>query len=421
MLLLPALIFLVPAWPVYGQVSAPPPVGGPAPAPATTNSTPAPTYTAPAKGSPTRGDYGSYAGTGNGRAIGAALTAIGRNPGPDWRTILDAVDRVPDSEKGSALDRMGPGESDAFTGAGLANGRRYIESTRSRLDEESGQRKRNAPQSHGKWLTWADGSDGYFKIPEGPYNFDVVGVSCGIDHDFGDSFIAGIGVGMSRTDFSWPDSGSEAKSDAAYAGTYANWRLGSAQIEAGANYGNSQTDAKRHIQFGDIYRVASSGFDGHPYAAFVDGSYEWLGEPWRFAPMISLSYVGIQEDGYTENGAGSLDLTVDDRRSDSIQAGGGVRMSRTIETRFVRLVPSLKAQWGRELKTSGRDTGARFADVSESTFTMNGPESPADNSELGACLSAYFFGFTAYVRYDHMFGDWDSNGYAVSAGARSRF
>jgi outer membrane autotransporter protein len=422
-LLATAAILFAPVLTARGQFAAPPPVGGPGP------STPAPavtTVTAPAPPPeepytpPTRPDYSAYPGADQ-PGLGNRLNEIGRNASGDWLTILDALDRVPGNEKGGTLDRIGPGESDAFTGAGLANGRRHIESIRSHLDEESGQRKATGSQQGGKWLAWAEGSDGHFEIPEGPYNFDVAGVSAGVDHDIGNSFVVGVGIGMSRTDFDWQDSASEAKSDAFYAGTYANWQVGSGRIEAGANYGDSHTDAKRRIQFGDIERIASSGFNGHPYAAFVDGSYEWKGDPWRIAPMISMSYVGQQEDGYTETGAGSLNLAVDDRRNDSAQAGGGVRVSRVFQLRYVKLIPTLKAQFGRELNTGSRDTNARFADTSESTFTMNGPESPADNTELGACLSAYSMGFTGYIRYDHTFGDWQNNGYAISAGVRSRF
>jgi uncharacterized protein YhjY with autotransporter beta-barrel domain len=406
----------------YAQAG--PPVGGPGPAPVSTAPSTSSTGTATTGTSyytpPPHRDYASYADTAGGSGIGGRLTEIAGNAGSgsDWRTILNTLDGIPADEVGETLDRLGPGESDGFTGSGLIAGRGRLEQIRSHLDE----RARNIRTRHGgKWMGWAEGSDGHYDIPDGDCKFDVAGVSCGVERDIGDSLLVGITVGMSHTRLGWENSGSEGTSDAGYVGSYGTWQFGSARIEAGADYGNSQNDTQRHIRLGDVVRIAESGFDGHPYAAFVGGSYDWRGDPWRISPMLSVSYVGLREDGYTETGAGSLDLTVGDRRNASAQAGCGLRVSREIHAGWLKLVPAVKAQWGRELKTGARDTNARFADVSESTFTMNGPESPADNSEIGASIDAYFMGATAYVRYDHTFGDWNSYGYTTSAGLRLKF
>ncbi len=395
-------------------VRRPPPPGTTTPPSVTTP--PPESYTPP----PHR-DYASYGDTAAGEAIGAKLSTLAggaEGSSAEWAPIFKALDTIPGNEVGGTLDRLGPGESDSFTDAGLIAGRGQLGETESHLDEITGD---GASPQTGKWLGWVEGSDGHFHIPDGPCKFDVEGFSCGVERDIGDSVLIGVTAGTSHTRLSWDDSGSEGVADANYVGSYGMWRLGRIRLAAGADYGNSRSDVERHIQIGDLAHIADSGFDGHPYAAFVGGSYDWRGESWQISPMLTMSYVGLQEDGYTESGAGPLDLAVDGRRNTSAQAGGGLRISREIHTGWLKLVPAVKAQWGRELKTGGHDTNASLADSSASTFPVNGPESPADDTEIGASLDAKFLGITAYVRYDHMFGNWNSYGYTTSAGVRSAF
>jgi hypothetical protein len=56
-------------------------------------------------------------------------------------------------------------------------------------------------------------------------------------------------------------------------------------------------------------------------------AYEGRSGSFFFRPSVSLDYVSLDEDGYTEEGGGeALDLTVEERKSDELAANGGLTL-----------------------------------------------------------------------------------------------
>jgi len=74
-----------------------------------------------------------------------------------------------------------------------------------------------------------------------------------------------------------------------------------------------------------VKKTSESEWDG-TLVTFASGvSYEARSGSFFFRPAVSLDYVQLKEDGYTDTGGGkALDLIVEDRKSDELAANGGL-------------------------------------------------------------------------------------------------
>jgi hypothetical protein len=73
-----------------------------------------------------------------------------------------------------------------------------------------------------------------------------------------------------------------------------------------------------------IQRDITSSWNGTVMSATGGLAYEGRAGSLFFRPAVSLDYLKLDEDGYTDTGGEGLDLTVEDRKSDEFAANGGL-------------------------------------------------------------------------------------------------
>ena len=105
-----------------------------------------------------------------------------------------------------------------------------------------------------------------------------------------------------------------------------------------------------------------------------------------FTPLASVQFTRLDIDGYTETGAGGINLAVDDDEINFLQTGLGGRI--TFPTRTAggtRVIPEIRALWlfdilGEEQSSVARFTGGGTA------FTSNGPDPAQHGAQTGVGL-----------------------------------
>lgn len=89
-----------------------------------------------------------------------------------------------------------------------------------------------------------------------------------------------------------------------------------------AEVGTNQVDAGRTINFGGLDRRANSSFHGvNTHLGLSLGRVMEVNETTNFVPSLRLDYTMIKNNGYTETGAGALNLNVADQRTQSMVLG----------------------------------------------------------------------------------------------------
>jgi outer membrane autotransporter protein len=85
-------------------------------------------------------------------------------------------------------------------------------------------------------------------------------------------------------------------------------------------------DSERNIRFGSINRTAKGDFDGDGFIASAKAAYDYPVQGFDLIPEVGITYSKIWQDGFTEKGADSLNLRVNDADAHSLVTSLGVRV-----------------------------------------------------------------------------------------------
>ena len=88
-------------------------------------------------------------------------------------------------------------------------------------------------------------------------------------------------------------------------------------------------------------------------------------------------------NGFTESGAGSLDLNVNSQSANSVQTGLGMRLSRPFQSGTTLILPQIYAFYQHEFANDSRGLDARLAQAGR-TFAFQTDSPSRDFAVLGA-------------------------------------
>ncbi len=150
------------------------------------------------------------------------------------------------------------------------------------------------------------------------YNADSYGLILGLDLAATPSDRIGVALGYANSDIDGSRGLHHADVDSYQLGLYGRHTLAAgAELSYQADYGRHTTDGKRQIRFMD--REAKSDYDStslHLGAALAKTLR--ISDATQITPSVRVDYTRIDDDGYTEKGAGALNLTVNDSRSEEL-------------------------------------------------------------------------------------------------------
>ena len=99
-----------------------------------------------------------------------------------------------------------------------------------------------------------------------------------------------------------------------------------------------------------------SDHDGDAYSAFAEGGYNVELNSWILQPFASLQYISLDEDGFTEKGAGSINQIIGDRDTDSLVSELGLRLARVFKKETGSVIPEISAAWNYDFDIDDRVT-----------------------------------------------------------------
>ncbi|MFC6280343.1 MULTISPECIES: autotransporter domain-containing protein [Polaromonas] len=205
------------------------------------------------------------------------------------------------------------------------------------------------------------------------------GLSVGFDQEVKDGLRLGAAAtaGTSRLSTDNNETGKSRNSAVALYGSYAKgpWNFsGSASVSWGKNH------MDRNVVVGEINRVASSDFDGNTLAAYGEATYSLPMNGWTLHPLAGLSLSRNKTDGFTETGAGALNLQVAGQTINSAKSMLGVKAS--VDAGSIRFEPRMI--WAHEFGDLNTPMTAQFQGAATaSPFTVSGAALKRDTWILG--------------------------------------
>lgn len=335
-------------------------------------------------------------------ASGAAttLTSISNSGATgDMATVLSALDNLSGPSQSKAIQSTTPevsggGVTSSFTAQGQTFGTvsARLGDVRAGLDNENmtGFATGNEAKGIGMWLRgFGSHTDQQKRQGVDGYRANTWGIATGADKQFfGDRLIVGLAYSYAGSDINSTGdrdgSGTDVKS---HQGTlYGSYDSDLWYVEGMANGAFNQYDSARAVSVGTINRTATGDYDGWQAGLKVAGGYKVSTGNILFTPILSLQYSHLALDGYTETGANSLNLTVDDQNFDLLRSGLGAKVAYSIRTGVGTVIPELRAAWLYDIVTDNQEVTSTYSGGGGS-FTTDGADPARHGASIGASIS----------------------------------
>ena len=257
-----------------------------------------------------------------------------------------------------------------------------------RPDEDTSSCQKNEP--HSGW--WAK-AFGYFgdQGAEGPfpgYDSRILGTMIAYDAPIlrdepdGLETRAGLGIGYARSTIDGKTFDTNTDFNTYRATAYIDHEHGPWFVQGDVSFGWNDYSGARNISFPGLSRTANAGYSGQDYTAFATTGYHFLAEGFTITPLASLQYTHLNLNGYTETGAGSIDLKVNSQNYDFLESGLGVKVARPIGSSDGTYVPEGHFKWLHEINNPTLANTAAFT-AGTPSFTTPGLKTADDTLNVG--------------------------------------
>jgi subtilase-type serine protease len=200
-------------------------------------------------------------------------------------------------------------------------------------------------------------------------------------------------------------------------------------FNAGGGMGDMNIESDRDIDFGSIFgsisRVAHAEYDGDVYYFYGKGGYSFdAGDGFKITPELGLNYAKVKQNGFTETGAGELNLIVQDQSVESIRGTAQIRFSKTFRSgNGGGWMPYARVGVAHEFEDDLRPIVSQFqgAPGGTGTFTVFGEVPRETTAIFGVGVTGRVSdSFTLYLDYSGEMGG-DFQEHVISGGARIHF
>jgi autotransporter-associated beta strand protein len=277
------------------------------------------------------------------------------------------------------------------------------------------------------WGAWGGGM-GAFGTVAGNSNasgltYNLGGFIGGLDRKFAPGFRAGIATGFNAASLysvGTPGTGTSNTLQFALYGAYGNGPL---SLDVLAGYGHSDNRMTRPIVIPGLpFRSAQGYATANTFFGQLEAGYKVDVAP-RFGgfvtPFARLQASTSTQNGFSETGAGSLNLTVATQTTQSLRTVFGAQFGAGIDAGWrEKLNVLFRLGWSHEYADLSRPVTAAFAGAPALSFTTQGATAPRDGVVLGlAANTAVGEATSLYFRYDGDLAGGNTN-HVLSAGLR---
>jgi uncharacterized protein with beta-barrel porin domain len=259
-------------------------------------------------------------------------------------------------------------------------------------------------QGEGNRNSWSGGYTGF--------DYFMRGATLGFDRALTDRLMAGVSVGYSRSDIDLNHDQGNGYIRSLYGSIYGSYFYKNLYMDGIFSYGRNWYDNHRLITIGTDQRKAYSKHDGGLFSAYLQGGYYFDIKKWLIGPFASLQYIYLDEEGFTEKGAGGVSLKIDSRQTNSLVSQLGVRLARVFKTKCGSLIPEVSAAWLHDFDIDDRVITSSFTGSPGASFSIKGQDVERNGATLGAGITfVHQSGFSTTLKYIGEFWEkYKSNG-----------
>jgi len=289
---------------------------------------------------------------------------------------------------------------------------------------------KNVTAPMGEYSKWNGFIDGGADLGSIDSNGDVSNASyttgrvrVGGDYAVSQNFRVGALFGYSHTNADLDNEGSKASVDSFTPGIFATYADNSGFFANGIFTGTvNDYSTSRNIIIPGVNRTASGSTSGLQFGADLDGGYEFHKGDWTFGPAAGLTYVNMGINSFSESGANSADLAINNQSSDSLRSRVGGAISYKAKIGSVNLTPHIDAFWQHEFLDKSDSITSTFVGLPGGSFSVNTTQGDKNNALVGFGLDADLNQhLTLFIDYQAEAGGESFFGQSVEGGAKCAF
>jgi autotransporter-associated beta strand protein len=257
-----------------------------------------------------------------------------------------------------------------------------------------------------RWGVWGGGFGGLGTVA-GDYNargstYNLGGFAAGLDYKFDPRFTAGVTAGYTSSSLWTTSMPGQGTSNQVQLGIYGQFKQDALYVDGLAGYAHAQNRLQRQIIIPGLdFRTALGSTTVEQFFGMLETGWKVdLGLPANayVTPFARLEGSTATQAGFTETGANSLDLTVQQQATNSLRTVFGAQFGGTIAD---KVDFRLQAGWSHEYADTSRPVTASFAGAPAFPYTVQGATTPRDGAILGIAAGMKVADQASlYARYD---------------------
>ncbi len=255
------------------------------------------------------------------------------------------------------------------------------------------------------------------------FNFTTESFTLGADYRLRDDLLVGLASGYSHSGAAFRGSGGAVQNNSwpllAYTAYLAQPCYAFASLGYCLNLFNLDRDLSFGSGAGSINRKATSSTSGHQLNFYGESGYDLKWPRLVVTPLVSLAYSKLWANGFSEDGAGDLNLKVGSQSAESLQTAAGGKVALPLKRNSTLVLPEFYATYQHGFSDNSRGLDARFG--GGSTFTWQTSQPRRDFAVVGASVTIFKKGFSGQLTYNAEVGRGNYLAHLVNAGLRWQF
>ena len=217
------------------------------------------------------------------------------------------------------------------------------------------------------------------------YAYRSHGMAGGVDRRINARLTLGVAIGHDNLRLDYGSRSDYTEVASSKMAVYGSYRAGRFSFKGVGGYTRDRNHSARQIVVGSLNRSATADYGGNGLSAYLEGSYRVSLKKSAIQPVVALQWAQLKRQGFTEQGADALNLTVAARRTNSLRSFLGARWRRPFAVhRGNHGVLALRVMWRHEFAEATPSVRASLGGV---PFTVNGVATARDALILGIGVS----------------------------------
>ncbi|BAZ03882.1 autotransporter domain-containing protein [Calothrix sp. NIES-3974] len=235
------------------------------------------------------------------------------------------------------------------------------------------------------------------------YDFTTSGVTVGVDYRVADNLAVGVAFGLVGNETNFNRNRGKLESNGYGISLYSNYSQTNFWTNAILSYGNNDFDINRKTNFDN--RTATATTNTSQFSASLKGGYIVRSGNLAYGPILGVRYDRVNIDGYTETGAQSLNLKVNDQNAEAFTLSIGAQAAVEFNTGSTKIIPHLRVSYERELGENTRTITTELLNQPGIPRRINTPERDKDYLKLGVGTQVVFSqNFAGAIDYETVIG-----------------